>query len=139
MLASKITLACAFALTASLALAEQSTTISLELNAATQEETGCRLSFLVQNGLDADIENLAVEAVLFDAEGQVSQLTLLDFAALPRARPRVRQFIIASTKCSAISRLLINGASVCDGANLTPASCEKALKPSSRTKIEVIG
>ncbi len=144
MLASRLTLACAFALTAISATAEQSGAeqsgaIGLELNAATQEDTGCRLSFLVQNELEADIKQLALEAVLFDAQGQVSQLTLLDFAALPKARPRVRQFIIANTQCSAISRLLINGASACTGEGLTPASCEQALKPSSRTTIEVIG
>lgn len=139
MLASRITLTCALALSAAQAFADQVGEIGLELNAATQEDAGCRLSFLVQNGLETDIEKFAVEAVLFDAQGQVSQLTLLDFAALPKARPRVRQFIIANTECSAISRLLINGASACAGPNLTPASCEKALKPSSRTNIEVIG
>ncbi len=139
MLASRLTLACAIALTGSAAFADVSGDVSLELNAATQEEAGCRLSFLVQNRQDTDIEKLAVEAVLFDAKGQVSQLTLLDFAALPKARPRVRQFIIAGAQCDAISRVLINGAAACDGEGHTPASCEKALAPSSRTAIEVIG
>ena len=46
--------------------------LSLDLNSLSATEAeGCRLSFVIRNGLGADIDTLVTEAVLFDAGGQV--------------------------------------------------------------------
>ena len=99
----------------------------------------CTLSFLVTNGLAVDLDALVVETVLFDTSGSVDRLTLFDFAALPQARPRVRQFSVPDLACDGMSRILINGVQSCSGAGVDAAVCAKAITTSSRTDIEILG
>ena len=112
--------------------------ISIELSSAEESNAACKLSFVVQNGLTSDIDQAVYETVLFDAKGQVSQLTLLDFQDLPAGRLRVRQFQFP-TRCGDISRVLINGAATCTGAGLTQGGCAQNLHLLSRTKMELAG
>jgi len=114
--------------------------LSLTLN--TLQPTGaggCRLTFVIRNGLGSDIESLVTEAVLFDAGGQVATLTLFDFGSLPAGRPRVRQFDLAGPSCDGIGEVLVNGIGTCEGAGLTPAACLDGLRLSSETDVEVSG
>ena len=113
--------------------------VSIELNAATDNGTGCLLSFLVENSHDAAIASAIYEMVLFDRDGQVERLTLFDFGTLPPDRPRVRQFTLPDTSCDAISRVLVNGASTCEAPDLGGDACSADLDVSSRTAIEVLG
>lgn len=114
--------------------------LSLELNQMSPGAEGaCKLSFLVQNGYESDVEKAVFEAVLFDAQGQVNRLTLFDFGALPAGRPRVRQFVVPGMECEAIGRILINGASTCEAGELGMGACMEGLDLGSRTKTEVIG
>jgi len=111
----------------------------IELNAAESLESGCKLSFLALNGHPSDIAQAVFEAVIFDAAGQVDRLTLLDFADLPTARPRVRQFMIPNLQCSSIGQILFNGASTCQSTDLKPGACGNGLMLDSKTDIEVAG
>lgn len=53
----------------------------------------CRLSFLAENGLGADLVALVLEAVIFTRDGSVERLLLLDFrAAALGGRPCARLF-----------------------------------------------
>jgi hypothetical protein len=113
--------------------------LSVELNAAQDQEGACKLSFLVQNSHAADVEKAVFETVIFDAEGQVNRLTLFDFGLLPAGRPRVRQFVIPGTPCDQIGRILFNGAKTCDGAGLPASACSSGLGLTTRTGIEVLG
>ncbi|MFD0857409.1 hypothetical protein [Roseovarius aquimarinus] len=111
----------------------------IELNAAADQAEGCKLSFLALNGHATDIAGAVFETVLFDAEGQVDRLTLLDFADLPAARPRVRQFVISGMACDDIGQVLFNGASICEAGDLGAGACTEGLELTSRTGIEVTG
>ncbi|MFX0546162.1 hypothetical protein ACEWPL_011510 [Roseovarius sp. S1116L3] len=113
--------------------------VSIELNAAKTVEGACTLSFLVQSGHDAQIDQAIYETVLFDASGQVDRLTLFDLGSLPPGRPRVRQFSVAGVSCEGIGSILFNGAQTCSGAGLPEGACERGLILSSRTDIEVMG
>lgn len=113
--------------------------VSVELNAAEAEGAGCLLSFVVQNGHPEAIDRVVYEAVLFDEDGRVAQLTLFDFGALPPARPRVRQFILPDMPCDGITRIIFNGAETCDSAALGTAACTDGLVLRSRTGAEVQG
>lgn len=117
----------------------QGAKVSIELNALESVEGGCRISFFIQNGHDAEITQAVYEAVLFDSEGRVDRLTLFDFGALPAARPRVRQFVIPDLTCSGFGRLLINGVQSCTGDGLPEGACSTDLELSSRTDVEVLG
>ena len=114
--------------------------LGLALNTvATTEAGGCRLTFVVRNTLDANIEKLVAEAVLFDAEGSVATLTLFDFGSLPAGRPRVRQFDMPGRPCDGLGAVLINGINTCEGDGLDPGACLDGLRLSTETNIEVTG
>lgn len=128
-------------LTPTLAGAEETTSprLSLELNAADTVGEACRLTFLLRNEMEQDIDQFVVETVLFSKSNQVVLLTLFDFAALPIGRPRVRQFQVPDTSCDTLGMVLVNGADTCSGGELTAATCEKSLSVSSRTAIPLEG
>ena len=113
--------------------------ISVELNAAETTEDACKLTFMITNGLEAPVDKIIYEAVLFDTEGQVDRLTLFDFGTLPPARPRVRQFVVPQTTCEGLGRILFNGANACETAGSASGVCDTGLLPTSRTSIEVLG
>lgn len=117
----------------------QEAKLSLELNATSDVEGSCRMSFLVRNELAQDVEALVVETVIFTKEFQVDRLTLFDFQSVPVGRPRVRQFDLSGTACSDVGSVLINGVDSCEGGSLTPDICQAALDLSTRTEIGVDG
>ncbi|MDF3415098.1 hypothetical protein HKX54_11580 [Sulfitobacter sp. M57] len=135
--------ACALGLTVSGAALAQETDlggrIAVELNAAQTTDTACTLTFMITNGLKAQVDRVVYETVLFDTKGQVNRLTLFDFGTLPVARPRVRQFSVPELTCDQLGRVLFNGANTCDGADLDKGDCARGLDLSTRTQIEVIG
>lgn len=152
---SPAAVAASLALLASHALAETSQSnpqeadtggLQIELNAADPVEGGCKLTFMVTNGMAVALDKAVFETVLFDRAGTVDRLTLFDFGRLPQSRMRVRQFVISDMQCDALGRVLFNGAHECaasgagegEGA-LDAQACETALRPGSRLDIEVLG
>lgn len=125
------------------ALAEQtagsSPVLSIELNNAEPQEDACRLTFVARNEMGTDLDTAVFETVLFSTDGAVLKLTLFDFQALPADRPRVRQFDVPGAQCEAIAQVLINGVHKCTGSGIANTDCAKALRPQSRTQIEVVG
>jgi hypothetical protein len=121
-------------LSATPALAEGPVLV-LDLNRVDQVEGACRLTFVAQNDLGADLAALSVETVLIDTSGRVDRLTLFDFGALPDGVPRVRQFDIPGLACDALARVLINGVAQCSAGE----ACAEGLRLTSRTDVEVIG
>lgn len=121
------------------ALAQDAGDLSIELNAADTVGESCRLTFVLSNGLEKNIDKLVAETVLFSDKGGVLLLTLFDFAALPSGRPRVRQFQVPETSCDRLGQVLINGVDTCalDGAQ--SGVCQAALTLSSRVKIGLEG
>lgn len=117
----------------------QASTLSIELNDAVGADGGCRLTFLVENTLGADLTALSLETAVLTTEGQVHQVTLFDFGDLPAGRPRVRQFDLPDLSCEAIGQVLINDVAACEGAGVDPGACQSGLDLSSRTDIDLIG
>lgn len=116
----------------------EGTALTIELSAAEQAGDACLMSFVAQNDHAEDIAQAVFETVLFDGNGQVARLTLLDFQDLPAGRMRVRQFQFPLA-CTGISRVLINGATTCTGADLPEGACDRDLKLNSRTDQELVG
>ncbi|CDX40279.1 conserved exported hypothetical protein [Mesorhizobium sp. ORS 3359] len=109
--------------------------LSLELNAAQPSEKGCRLTFVVNNALGADLSKAAFEIALFNEAGVVDRLTVLDFKDLPAGKTKVTRFDLSGADCGKLSRVLINSATECAGSGVDPAVCMRALKTSTRTAI----
>ena len=108
--------------------------LSVELNRIDPLDGACRLTFLAENALGADLDAHALETVLIDGEGRVERLTLFDFGALPDGVPRARQFDIPGLDCARLGRVLINGVAECARAE----GCAP-LHLVSRADVEVIG
>ncbi|RUX19908.1 hypothetical protein EOA23_29575 [Mesorhizobium sp. M2A.F.Ca.ET.042.01.1.1] len=109
--------------------------LSFELNAAQPSEKGCRLTFVVNNALGADLSKAAFEIALFNEAGVVDRLTVLDFKDLPAGKTKVTRFDLSGVDCGKLSRVLINSATECAGSGVDPAACMRALKTSTRTAI----
>ena len=109
--------------------------LSLELNAAQPSDKGCRLTFVVNNGLGADLSKAAFEIALFNEAGVVDRLSVLDFKDLPAGKTKVTRFDLAGTNCTKLSRVLINSATECAGAGVEPAACMRGLKTETKTGI----
>ena len=113
--------------------------LSIELNAADTVGESCRLTFVLSNRLEQDIDKLVAETVLFSDKGGVVLLTLFDFATLPAGRPRVRQFQVPETSCDRLGQVLINGVDTCTIDGAQSGACQTALTLSSRAKIGLEG
>jgi len=109
--------------------------LTLELNAAQPSDKGCRLTFLVNNNLGADLSKAAFEIALFNEAGVVDRLTVLDFKDLTAGKTKVTRFGLAGTDCTMVSRVLINSATECAGAGVEPAACMRRLKTDTKTGI----
>ena len=109
--------------------------LSLELNAAQPSDKGCRLTFVVNNGLGADLPKAAFEIALFNEAGVVDRLTVLDFKDLPAGKTKVTRFDLAGSDCAKVSRVLINSATECAGNGVEPEACMRGLKAATKTGI----
>lgn len=110
--------------------------LRLELNALEASDKGCRMAFVVQNGLDKNIAKAAYEIALFNKQGLVDRLMVLDFQDLPANKTKVRRFDLTETDCSDIGRVLINDASSCEGDGIEPGDCIGLLTTSTRGDVE---
>ncbi|MEO3385651.1 hypothetical protein [Mesorhizobium sp. CAU 1741] len=109
----------------------------VELNALQPTDNGCRFTFVVTNELGGELESAAFELVLFDTEGMVSRLTIVDFNDLPQGKTKVRQFDFTNVDCTKLGRVLINDATECKGTGIEPGDCIRSLKTESRTDAEL--
>ena len=108
--------------------------ISVELNNLKPSQDGCQIIFVVKNNLGRKLEKVSYEVVLFDGEGLVDRMTIFNFQTLNDGKTKVRQFNLAGTDCTKISRVLINSAKECKGAN--EDACMSNLITNNKTAIE---
>ena len=110
--------------------------LSLEFNAAQPTEKGCRLVFVVRNGLGKPLTRAGVEFALFNAAGVVDRLTVLEFKDLPADKTKVSRFELSGVQCTDVSRLLVNAVTSCEGEGVAPDACKAALKLSNKTDLQ---
>ena len=114
--------------------------LTVELNTAQDSGDACRISFLAENTLGADLSALVFEVVVLNTKGQVDRLTLLDFQDLPQGRKRVRQFDLPGVRCDWLAEVLVNAASTCAGEGISATACMDKLVLTSRVPaMEVSG
>ncbi|RWO25428.1 MAG: hypothetical protein E5Y32_25435 [Mesorhizobium sp.] len=109
--------------------------LTLELNGAQPSDKGCRLTFVVNNTLGADLSKAAFEIALFNEAGVVDRLTVLDFKDLPAGKTKVTRFDLAGADCAKVSRVLINSSTECAGTGIQPDACMRGLKTETKTGI----
>jgi hypothetical protein len=131
--------AAGFGFAAAIALAqgaqaqEARETLTVELNALQPSDRGCRFTFIATNNLGAELTKAAFELVLFDTEGKVSRLTVVDFKDLPQGKTKVRQFDFAGLDCSKVGRVLVNDSTECAGSGVDSKACIQRLETKTLT------
>lgn len=109
--------------------------LSLELNSLQPSDGGCRFTFVAENGLGSDLSRAAFELVLFDSEGTVERITVVDFQDLPESRTKVRQFDFKGTECDRLGRVLVNDTTDCTGDGVEPKTCLRQLETSTKASV----
>ncbi|RFC69509.1 MULTISPECIES: hypothetical protein [Mesorhizobium] len=116
--------------------AQQGGALSLELNAAQPSEKGCRLTFVVNNGLSTPLKAASFELVLFNKEGVVDRITALAFKDMPAGKTKVSRFDLSDVDCTNLGRVLINAVTGCEGEGIAPETCSRQLKATSKAGVE---
>lgn len=110
--------------------------LALDLNSVQPSDKGCRLTFVVMNRLGAELTRAAFEFALFNEQGVVDRLTVLDFKDLPVGKTKVTRFELPGTQCTKVTRVLINSATECQGQGIEPTACMRQLTTSSKAGLE---
>ncbi|MDN5786746.1 hypothetical protein [Pseudorhodobacter sp.] len=91
----------------------QTGNIELELNTANDEGQGCRLTYVATNNTAVALEKSSYEVAVYNTEGIVQRLLVLEFGWLPVGKTRVVQFDLPDQGCATISRISVNGPVEC--------------------------
>jgi hypothetical protein len=110
--------------------------LALELNSLKTAETGCLVTFLATNDLGGQLDRAAVEIALFDGAGAIDRIVTLDFKSLSPGKTKVLQFALEGLSCDAVSRVLVNDVSACEGSGIAPESCLAGLVTTARPDID---
>lgn len=110
--------------------------IAVELNDLQAGDGACRAVFVLNNGLAAPLDRLALRVVAFDTDGHATLFLSLDVGALPIGKTRVLRFDLGEgVACVAIGRLVLDDVTACEGGEATPASCLAAVALSTRAGV----
>ena len=129
-------MALAHSFATAVAVSAQSGNFVLELNNAADVESSCRLTYVATNNTGVGLSKTSYEVAIFDGEGRVSNLLVLEFGQLPIAKTKVVQFDLKDNSCGDISRIVVNNLAECESADGTHDFCLSALITSTRTDIE---
>lgn len=131
-------LAVALALVAAPVASQDASAFEIDLNGA--EDTadgGCRLTYVATNRSDKAFDRTAFQVGLFDTDGAVTRLLVLEFGALVAGKTRILQFDLAGKSCASIARIVVNDVAACTLAGGGESDfCLSGLVASSRTAIQ---
>ncbi len=111
---------------------------SLDLNnVADTEQGGCRLTYVANNGTGQALNAVSYQVAVFDAQGIVTNLLVLEFGALIEGKTKVVQFDLGGRGCADISRITVNEVAECTLADGTVGDfCMTGLETASRSAIQ---
>jgi len=117
---------------------EATPSFSLDLNnAADTEQGGCRLTYVAANGTGQALDAVSYQVAVFDAQGIVTDLLVLEFGNLIEGKTKVVQFDLAGRGCGDISRITVNEVAECTLADGTAGDfCMTGLETASRGAIQ---
>jgi hypothetical protein len=114
--------------------AAQTGNVELELNTAQDINNGCRLTYVATNATPTGLEKVSYEVAVFDLDGIVKRLLVLEFGWLPSGKTRVVQFDLPEQTCDSISRISVNGAVECASAQGEQTVCRDNALLSTRVR-----
>ena len=121
------------------AAAQDSGSVVMELNGLTDAQNdSCALTVVTTNRLAQGLQRAAWQVAIFDADGRVKALPVLDFGALLAGKTRVISFVIPGGTCTSLGRVVVNDVVECtadDGSDLRNL-CLSNLATQNRSSIE---
>lgn len=105
--------------------------VRIELNSLESTDTGCRVSFLIENKNPRALEALRAELAVFNRGGAVQRRMLVDLGPVRQAKTIVKSFV-TEQRCDDIGSMLVNDVSVCTP--LERDACLDALDLTSRVE-----
>ncbi len=121
------------------AAAQDAAEFSLELNNAAETTAGgCRLTYVATNKTEQELGQTAYEVAVFNADGVVSRILVLEFGALTVGKTKVVQFDLSDQPCAQISRIVVNDVAACTLADGSGEGdfCLSGLVTASRSSIQ---
>lgn len=113
-------------------------TVAVELNRVQDVDGACRLTLVFTNALEVRVDTLALETVLFDADGQVDRFVGLQSEPLSPGKIQVQQYDVRDAECQSFGRLLLNDISACSVQGVEEGECLELIAPSSRIDIPFV-
>ncbi len=121
--------------TASSASAQEEQKLTFELNKVEDVDGACHGSFVVNNKLGSPIQQLTLDLYLFDAQGIISQHTVLDIGPIPNRKTRILTFSLINDLCENINKIVINDIPNCRTSDGTTIDCLAASKAWTKGKV----
>ncbi len=109
--------------------------VSLELNAAIQHDSNCRLHFLLSNGTAHTFSDFRIEVAFFDKSGRFVNHATADFLKVGNQKTIMRSFDIPGQQCVHLGKILLNDDAVCISQNGPIKECVNLIEPTHRTEI----
>lgn len=115
--------------------------ITLELNNVADAEGGaCRMTFVAANHSGEGFDRTGWQVGVFDAQGIVRSILVLEFGELPDGKTKIVLFDLPGRGCADISRVVVNDVAHCrpqgGAADVQSPVCLDALTTRSRATIE---
>jgi hypothetical protein len=86
--------------------------LRIELNAMVAAQTGCRLSFVIENKSAEGLTSLKLDLVIFSKDGAIDRRLLVEVGPLHAVKTVVKSFDVDSA-CRPISAVLVNDVTAC--------------------------
>jgi hypothetical protein len=113
------------------AVAEETGTLSVQLNKLEADGDACRAYIVLENESGIAFEGLRLDMVLFDVDGVIARRLAVDAAPLAAGKTSVRVFGISNLACDNIGRVLLNDILVCQDATGDRTDCMQHIVPDS--------
>jgi hypothetical protein len=110
-------------------LAAAENPIRIELNAAENVQSSCRLSFVIENKGEAAVDSLKLDLAVFGRDGTIQRRLVVEMGPLRAAKTIVKSFDVEGD-CSQIGSILVNDVTSCAPGD--PGACLDHLALSSR-------
>jgi hypothetical protein len=117
--------------------AQDSGTLSIELNKVENTEQGCLSVFLLDNETGHELHRFRLDLVVFDQKGVYAKQLLVDMAPLYEDKKTMASFLLGEAPCDDISSVLINDVPQCENGAGASLDCVKFLQVQSRSDIEL--
>jgi hypothetical protein len=121
----------------SAAQADDSISVTVELNKLETQDKGCRVYTVVDNAGATTFDVMKLDLVLFQPDGVIGRRIAVDLAPLKPSKKTVKLFDLDGTACDTIGSFLINDVVECKSDKGPVEQCLAGITVKSLTKVQL--